>query len=104
MGFLQFMNDAGIVGWFILLTGVATLVLVAERARTLYFRYGLNVDEFSKRVQTLILSKKVDEAIILCSQMEAKPLAKAFKIILEKADRDNETIFQAHDIALSENV
>lgn len=104
MAFLQFMNDAGIVGWFILLTGVATLTLVFERTRTLFFSYGLNVDEFSKRVQTLILSKKVDEAIILCSQMESKPLAKAYKIILEKADRDNETIFQAHDIALSENV
>lgn len=104
MVFIKFMNDAGIVGWCILLTGVATLALVFERARTLYFNYGLNVEEFSQRVQTLVLSKKVDEAIILCSQMESKPLAKAFKIILEKADRDNETIFQAHDIALSENV
>ena len=104
MVFLQFMNDAGIVGWCILLTGVATLALVFERIKTLYFSYGLNVDEFSQRVQTLVLSKKIDEALILCSQIEKKPLAKAFKIILEKADRDNETIFQAHDIALSENV
>ena len=102
--FLQFMNDSGVVGWFILLTGVATLALVFERAKTLYFDYGLNVGEFSQRIHTLVLGKKIDEALILCSQMEHKPLAKAFKIILEKADRDNETIFQAHDIALSENM
>lgn len=102
--FIKFMNDSGVVGWFILITGIVTLAICIERIKTLYFNYGLNVDEFAQRIQTLILSKKVDEALILCSQMEKKPLAKAFKIILEKADRDNETIFQAHDIALSENV
>ncbi|HRO67296.1 MAG TPA: MotA/TolQ/ExbB proton channel family protein [Pseudobdellovibrionaceae bacterium] len=102
--FLTFMNDSGIVGWFILLTGVGTLVLVAERARALFFHYGMNADEFMNRVQTLVLSRKLDEALVLCSQMESKPLAKAFKTILEKADRDDETIFQAHDIAMSEAV
>lgn len=102
--FLTFMNDSGIVGWFILLTGVGTLVLVAERARALFFHYGMNADEFMNRIQTLVLSRKLDEALVLCSQMESKPLAKAFKTILEKADRDDETIFQAHDIAMSEAV
>lgn len=104
MGFLKFMNDSGVVGWLILLVGVASLVLVFERIQTLYVKYGLNADEFMKRIQSLVLLKKWDEAILLCAQIEQKPLAKAFKTILEKADRDDETIFQAHDIALSENV
>lgn len=104
MAFIKFMNDSGVVGWLILLTGFGTLALIGERIRILYFRFGMNADEFSQRIQTLVLSKKIDEALILCSQLESKPLARAFKIILEKADRDNETIFQAHDIALSENV
>lgn len=104
MAFLNFMNDSGVVGWCILLTGFATLALVFERSKKLYFEFGMNVEEFSQRIQTLVLSKKIDEALILCSQMESKPLAKSFKIILEKADRDNETIFQAHDIAMSENI
>lgn len=104
MAFLKFMNDSGFVGWCILLVGIGSLVLVAERAKVLYKDYGMNVDEFMAKIQNLILAKKLDEALLLCAQLEKKPLASAFKTILEKADRDDDTIFQAHDIALSENV
>lgn len=104
MAFLKFMNDSGVVGWFILVVGVGVLVLVAERARALYKDYAMNVDEFMGKIQNLILAKKHDEALLLCAQLEKKPLASAFKTILEKADRDDDTIFQAHDIALSETV
>lgn len=102
--FITFMNNSGVVGWLILLTGIGSLVLVGERARTLYFNYGMNVEAFMSKIQSLILSKKLDEALVVCSQMENKPMAKAFKTILEKADRDDETIFQAHDIAMSETI
>lgn len=104
MAFLNFMNDAGIVGWLILFTGIGSLALVAERVKKLYFEYGINPDDFMNRIQSLILSKKYEEALVVCAQLEQKPLAKAFKTILEKADRDDEAIFQAHDIALSETV
>jgi biopolymer transport protein ExbB/TolQ len=98
------MNESGVVGWCILLVGFGSLVLVAERARALYFNYGMNVDEFMSKIQNLVLAKKLDEALLLCAQLDKKPLASAFKTILEKADRDDDTIFQAHDIAMSENV
>jgi len=101
---LGFIVDAGVVGWVILATGVAVIALVAERAKTLYSDYGMNVDAFVGKIQTLVLSKKIDEAIVTCAQMEKKPLARAFKVVLEKADRDDETIFQAQDIAMSEAV
>ncbi|MBO9668815.1 MAG: MotA/TolQ/ExbB proton channel family protein, partial [Bdellovibrio sp.] len=104
MAFIKFMNESGVVGWLILLTGIGSLVLVAERAKMLYKEYGMNADEFMGKVQTLVLAKKLDEALLLCAQLEKKPLAAAFKTILEKADRDDDTIFQAHDIAMSENV
>ncbi len=104
MAFLKFMNESGVVGWFILLVGIGSLVLVAERAKALYKDYGMNVDEFMAKIQNLILAKKMDEALLMCAQLENKPLASAFKTILEKADRDDDTIFQAHDIALSETV
>jgi biopolymer transport protein ExbB len=104
MAFLKFMNESGVVGWCILLVGFGSLVLVAERARALYFNYGMNVDEFMSKIQNLVLAKKLDEALLLCAQLDKKPLASAFKTILEKADRDDDTIFQAHDIAMSENV
>ncbi|GIL18581.1 MAG: hypothetical protein BroJett040_23320 [Oligoflexia bacterium] len=102
--FLKFINDAGVVGWLIMLLGFGTIGLIIERAKVLYGTYGMNVDEFMSRIQTLVLARKTEEALVLCNQMPDKPIAQAFKTILEKADRDDDTIFQAQDIALSETV
>ena len=105
MGILMnFVTQAGFMGWVIIITGVVSMALVAERAKALYFSYGMDADQFMNKIQNLILAKKIDEAIVVCNQMDKKPMAKAFKTILEKADRDDETIFQSHDIALSEAV
>jgi len=104
MAILNFIQQSGFVGWTIILTGIAAAALVVERTRTLYFSYGMNVDEFTNKIQTLVLGKKNEEAIIACAQLESKPLARAFKLILEKSDRDDETIFQAQDIAMAEVV
>lgn len=101
---INFIRESGFVGWTILATGVAVVALVAERVKALYSVYGMDVEAFTSKIQTLVLSKKIDEAIVTCAQMETKPLARAFKVILEKADRDDETIFQAQDIAMSETV
>ncbi|MBY0554104.1 MotA/TolQ/ExbB proton channel family protein [bacterium] len=103
-GFLNFVVQSGVVGWIIMFTGAVVIALIIERSRTLYFKYALNVDEFTSRVQSFVLGRKHEEAIVLCAQMEDKPLAKAFKVILEKSDRDDETIFQAQDIAMAEIV
>ena len=104
MAFINFMNDSGVVGWFILMVGIGSMVLLVERGLALYKNYGMNVEEFMGKVQNLVLAKKMDEALLMCAQLDKKPLASAFKTILEKADRDDDTIFQAHDIALSENM
>jgi biopolymer transport protein ExbB/TolQ len=103
-GFLNFIQQSGVVGWIIMLTGGAVIALVIERTRTLYFKYALNVNDFTTKIQSLVISRKHEEAIVLCAQLENKPLAKALKIILEKSDRDDETIFQAQDIAMTEVV
>ncbi len=102
--FLEFMHSSGTTGWIILFTGVISSTIMVERAYTLFVKYGLKFDDFMIKVQTLVLAKKADEALVLCAQMSDKPLAKAFKTILEKADRDDETIFQAHDIAMAETM
>lgn len=101
---LKFVNDAGVVGWTIMLVGIGTLGLVIERAKVLYFKYGMKVDDFMAKIQTLVLAKKYDEALALCAQLKGKPLADSFKTILEHADLDDDSIFQAHDIAMSENI
>ncbi len=104
MAFFNFIKDSGFVGWIILMTGAGATALVIERTRILYFAYGLNVDEFCKKIFNLVMSKKHEEAIVVCAQLESKPLAHAYKLILEKADRDDETIFQSQDIAMAEVV
>ncbi len=102
--FIDFLNAAGFIGWCIMFMGLASLALIVERAMVLYFRYGMNVDDFMTKVQTLVLARKTDEALVLCAQMNGKPLAQAFKNILEKADREDDAIFQAHDISMAETV
>lgn len=103
-GVMNFIVESGVVGWVIMVTGVAAVALIIERARTLYFKYGMDVDTFTSKIQSLVLSKKTDEAIVACAQLSDKPLARAYKAILEKSDRDDETIYQAQDIAMSEIV
>jgi biopolymer transport protein ExbB/TolQ len=101
---LQFISDAGIVGWFILLVGIGAMALMVERAYVLYFKFGMNVDDFWTKIQTLVLARKSDEALVVAAQLAPKPIPSAFKTILEKADRDDDAIFQAHDNAMAETV
>lgn len=103
-GVLDFFRDAGVVGWIITGTGLFSFALVLERAKVLYMHYSMNVEAFMQKITSLIASQKVDEAIVLCAQNESKPFAKAFKTILEKADREDEALYQAQDIALSESI
>jgi biopolymer transport protein ExbB len=100
----QFINDSGFVGWCIIFVGIAVVALIIERCYALYLKFGMDSEALMTKVQTLILSRRSDEALVSVSQLTDKPLARAFKTILEKADRDDDSIFQAHDIAMAENV
>lgn len=103
-GFITFMNDAGVVGWAIFGIGMSVFALVSERGFALYYKVSVKGDELYTKIRNLISARKTDEALGLCHEMEEKPLASAFRTILEKADRDDDAIFQAHDIALAENI
>ena len=101
---IKFIVDSGFVGWTILGTGFFALAIVAERIKTLFFDYHLHTDSFNKRIQNFVSQQRYEEAILLCEGLIKKPLARAFKTILLKADREEEAIRQATDIALSENM
>lgn len=104
MGFINFMNDSGVVGWLILGIGLSVMALMFERAYALFFQFSLKGDDLFQKVQSLVATRKTEEAIGICGDLKTKPLAHAFHTILEKADRDDDTIFQAQDIALAENI
>lgn len=89
---IQFVNDSGVVGWVCIALGFGVIALVIERAKVLYFDYAMNTDEFMSKIQSLVLAKKQEEAILVCNQLESKPIASAFRTILEKSDRDDDTI------------
>lgn len=104
MPVLDFIVKAGPVGWGIIALGVFSWVLIYDRFKTLFFKLSMSAGEFSAKINTLILERKIDEAILLCSQLPEKPLARSFKAILEKSNRDDDSVFQAHDNALAENI
>ncbi len=55
-----------------------------------------------KQVKSLIMNDQIEEAITFCSANEKAPLAHVVKGVLERADRDDESIAQGLDISLSE--
>lgn len=104
MEFLKFMNESGAVGWFILGVGFTCIALVGERFYALFVKYHINAEFLMAKVQSLIIARKYEQALVLCAEMKHKPLAQAFKGILERSDRDEDAIFQAQEIALAENL
>lgn len=101
---VNFIVDAGFVGWTIIATGFFGMAIIAERIKSLFFDFHMNTDSFTKRIQHFVSQQRFEEALLLCESMAKKPMARAFKTILLKADREEEAIHQATDIALSENM
>lgn len=101
---INFIVDSGFVGWTIIATGFFAISIIAERIRKLFFEFHMNTDSFTKRIQHFVSQQRFEEALLLCEGLAKKPMARAFKTILLKADREEEAIQQAADIALSENM
>jgi biopolymer transport protein ExbB/TolQ len=62
----------------------------------------MNTEEFTRKIFSLVMANRVEEAIVSCAQLENKPFARGIKLILEKSDRDDEALFQAQDVAMAE--
>jgi biopolymer transport protein ExbB/TolQ len=102
--FTQFVIDSGFVGWVIMATGFFSLAIAGERFKKLYIDFHIDAKDFSTRIQNFIQNKKFSEAVLVCDGLSKKPLAHAFRTILQKADREEEALYQASDIALAENI
>lgn len=101
-GVLQFLGDAGFIGWCILFAGGAGMGLVGERAHVLYKKFAMDGKAFSEKIQHLMLSQKIEEALAICHQYKGIPLADVSRALLEKSDMPDETLFQTHDNAITE--
>ena len=99
---LSFMNNYKIIDACIVGVGFFGLYLVFDRYRVLFGEYSLAAEPFMKQVMSLVEQDKIEEAITFCSANEKKPLAYVTKKILEKSDRDDQSVGSALDIAASE--
>ncbi len=104
MKILTIINDAGIIGYIIVSLGLVSLGILIERSYTLFFKFNFNTAAFIIQIETFVRSHKFNEAISTCHHLASKPLAKAFKTIIERSDKGDEFIFQAHDIAQAESL
>ncbi len=99
---IKMIVDGGVPAYLIVTMGIVALALIFERAKVLYFDYSIKTDEFMGQVKNLIMNDQVDDAITYCAANDHSPLAHVVKGVLERSDRDEESINQGLDIALAE--
>lgn len=99
---LQLVTENSVVEFLICCMGVVSLALIFERVKALYFDYTIKSEQFYLQVKSLILDDKIDDAITFCSTNKKALLAHVTKSILERSDRDENSIHQGLDISLSE--
>lgn len=97
---LQFFIDSGPAGWLIVALGLISGFIIFERARFLFVRQKFNNEEFTLKIETLLLSGKTGDALTLCLSEDKKALPRVMKAVLERADREDKLIDQAHTIEL----
>ncbi len=90
----------------LLMTGLAVFaaVVIAERTKALFFTYGINSQTFMAQIKSFIVSDQIEQAISLCAGQKQALLPKIVKSILERAERDDDSIRNTMEIACMEAV
>ncbi len=88
--------------WAIGVTGLFALGISIERARAFYLKYNLKSDTFMKQLNSLLYADQIEEAIAFCDANKQRPMAHIIKAVLERADRDEESMKKGFEIAFIE--
>lgn len=104
MSIIHFLNEAGVVGWTIALTGLGTLYLIVDRYYYLFVKMRFKNHEFLNKTLELVELRKLDEALLICSQHQHIPLVAGVQKIIENCDKDLQGLQQIQDITLTENL
>lgn len=102
MDILSIVNEYKIVDVFIVLFGLWGVYVMLDRAKALYFDLSMNTTVFMESIMTYLKNDRIDEAILLCSKYEKKPLGYVMKRMLEKAECDESDMLHSLDVASSE--
>lgn len=89
----------------ILLSGAFALVIIFERSVALTFSYPMdNLDAFFQRLRSLVMKDAIQEAIALCEQFRAKPVARVVRAGLMRIHQPDTLIENGLQLAVSEAV
>lgn len=99
---IKFVVESGTFGYAIVLTGIASLAIIIERVKTLYYDFNLKTESFMAQLNSLLLSDKIEESVTFCEANKDKPVAHIIKSVLERADRDEESMKKSFEISFTE--
>ncbi len=100
--FFEIIKNAGTPGYIIMIMAAFALAIIVERAKVLYFDFSINSHKFMDNVKALVVKDNIEDAVTYCLKNDKKPLAHVVKAVLERSDRDDESIHQGMDIAMAE--
>jgi biopolymer transport protein ExbB/TolQ len=78
------------------------LGLILDRVKSLFFDLSIKTYEFISQVRSLIVSGQIEEAVTFSDANRKAPVAHIVKAIVERADRDEESIRKGMEISFSE--
>jgi len=101
-GLLEMITTSGIAGYCIVGLAVVALGLIIDRVKSLFFDLSIKTDEFIAQVRSLLVSGQIEEAVTFSDANRKAPVAHIVKAIVERADRDEESIRKGMEISFSE--
>ena len=99
---LEIILTSGLPGYVIVGLSIVALGLVLERTKTLFFDLSLKTDEFISKIRGFIVSGQIEEAVTFSDANKKAPVAHIVKAIVERADRDEDSIRKGMEISFSE--
>jgi biopolymer transport protein ExbB len=98
----KFFADGGIWMYPILLLSAVSWSLSLERVYALFFRFSINSNAFVAQIQKLVMANNIDRAIKLCNATPRAVLPRVLKSALTRANKGEEEISNALEIATAE--
>lgn len=99
---LKMIGESGTAGYAIVGFSVVALGLMLDRIKSLFIDLNLKSDSFMKQLHSLLIADQIEEAVTFCEANKKKPMAHIIKSVLDRADRDEESMKKSFEIAFTE--
>ncbi len=98
----EFYTAGGIWMHPITVLSAVSWTIALERVYALFFRYSINGGAFVAQIQKLVMANNIDRAIKLCNATPSAVLPRVLKAALTRANKGEEEIANALEIATAE--